>query len=336
MTALLDTFLRHTLDGAAPTEREGALPNGGRWQWLGEGMLLCEPADLAARPADLLLSAGVHGDETAPIEVCDALLRDLAAGRQPLVSRVLFLFGNLPAMRAFKRYLDDDLNRLFDGRHANRTGSAEAQRAAELETAARNFFLDAPAARNAPARLHYDLHTAIRGSHFERFALYPYRPDGDWNREQLDWLAGCGVEAVLLNQAPAGTFSYFTSARCGAHSFTLELGKVRPFGENDLSRFAGISIGLSRVLAGDLTPPSADTPMRVFEVAGEIIKHSDDFRMHVASDVENFTPFPAGTVLAEDGEYRYVVSKAVERIVFPNPKVKNGLRAGLMVVETRL
>ena len=336
MTALLDAFLRHTLDGATPTLREGALPVGGRWQWLGDGMLLCEPADPAARNADLLLSAGVHGDETAPIEVCDALVRELAAGRQTLTARVLFLFGNLPAMRAFKRYLDDDLNRLFDGRHAGRPDSAEARRAAELEAAARNFFLDAPAARSKPARLHYDLHTAIRGSRFERFALYPYRPQGDWNRDQLDWLAGCGVEAVLLNQAPAGTFSYFTSARCDAHSFTLELGKVRPFGENDLSRFAGISAGLSRVLAGDLTPPPADAPMRVFQVAGEIIKHSDDFHMHVASDVENFTPFVAGTVLAEDGDYRYVVSNTEERIVFPNPKVKNGLRAGLMVVETSL
>jgi succinylglutamate desuccinylase len=56
--------------------------------------------------------------------------------------------------------------------------------------------------------------------------------------------------------------------------------------------------------------------------------------LNVASDVPNFTAFPAGTELAHDGDYRYRVSHDEERIVFPNPKVKPGLRAGLMVVDT--
>ena len=56
--------------------------------------------------------------------------------------------------------------------------------------------------------------------------------------------------------------------------------------------------------------------------------------LNVASDVPNFTPFRAGTVLAHDGDYRYRVTHDEERIVFPNPKVKPGLRAGLLVVDT--
>jgi len=48
----------------------------------------------------------------------------------------------------------------------------------------------------------------------------------------------------------------------------------------------------------------------------------------------NFTAFAAGTELARDGDYRYRVSHDEERIVFPNPSVKPGLRAGLMVVDT--
>jgi succinylglutamate desuccinylase len=39
-------------------------------------------------------------------------------------------------------------------------------------------------------------------------------------------------------------------------------------------------------------------------------------------------------VLAEDGDYRYEVMRDEERIVFPNPTVKPGLRAGLMVIDT--
>ena len=66
----------------------------------------------------------------------------------------------------------------------------------------------------------------------------------------------------------------------------------------------------------------------MFTVVGQIDKQSDQFVLNVASDVPNFTPFRAGTVLAEDGDYCYRVEHDEERIVFPNPKVKPGLRAG--------
>jgi succinylglutamate desuccinylase len=69
-------------------------------------------------------------------------------------------------------------------------------------------------------------------------------------------------------------------------------------------------------------------------VIGQITKQSDAFELHVAADVPNFTPFARGTVLANDAGYRYVVAHDEERIVFPNPTVKPGLRAGLLVVET--
>ncbi|MES1178241.1 MAG: succinylglutamate desuccinylase [Myxococcales bacterium] len=337
-----NAFLRHVLDDLPFTAREGVLPRGGRWQLIGDGLLLFDPP--ASRAADVLLSAGVHGDETAPIEVCDALIRDIASGELQLATRVLFAFGNLAAMRAGKRYVDDDLNRLFRPQVAEaaklnakpRPDHSDGQRAGELEAAARRFFLQAPLLPPGAVRLHYDMHTAIRGSQIERFALYPYRADGAWDRNELAWLAGAGIEAVLLNDGPAGTFSYFTSAELRSHSFTLELGKVRPFGENDLSRFAGIDTGLRRLLAGDRQAQPAPAPLRVFRVVHVLTKRSDAFQMHVPDDVLNFTAYPAGTVITEDGSERYAVSHQEERIVFPNRNVKKGLRAGLMVVETAL
>ncbi|MCT6981007.1 succinylglutamate desuccinylase/aspartoacylase family protein, partial [Salmonella enterica subsp. enterica serovar Oranienburg] len=80
--------------------------------------------------------------------------------------RILFLFGNPEAMRRGERYLELDVNRLFNGRHEKNIGP-EAMRAAELEQLARSFF-----SLPGRSRLHYDLHTAIRGSKVEQFALY--------------------------------------------------------------------------------------------------------------------------------------------------------------------
>ncbi|MFP3527152.1 succinylglutamate desuccinylase/aspartoacylase family protein, partial [Pantoea sp. SIMBA_072] len=79
------------------------------------------------------------------------------------------LFGNPEAMRRGERYLELDINRLFNGRHELSSGF-EALRAAELEQFAPVFF-----SKPGRSRLHYDLHTAIRGSKIEQFALYPYK-----------------------------------------------------------------------------------------------------------------------------------------------------------------
>ena len=329
--ALLDDFLAFTLAGEAPAERDGVCAGGAvRWQWLGDGLLAFEPdaADAAAR-ASVLVSAGVHGDETAPIELLSMLVRDLAAGALPLACRLLVVLGNVPAMRAGERYLDDDLNRLFSGRHAQVPASREAPRAAQLEAAASAFFGAAPA---GSARWHIDMHTAIRASVFEQFALLPHTGTPP-TRAMVEWLGDARIAAVLLHTAKGNTYSHFTAEHCGALACTLELGKVRPFGQNDLTRFAPADRAVRKLVSGGRAEGGATLP-RVFTVIDQITKQSDALELFVAADVANFTAFTRGTVLAQDGDYRYTVKHDEERIVFPNPTVKPGLRAGLLVVDT--
>jgi succinylglutamate desuccinylase len=149
----------------------------------------------------------------------------------------------------------------------------------------------------------------------------------------LDWLAHARIAAILLHTAAGTTYTQFTAQTHGAMACTLELGKVRPFGQNDLSHFDAADRAV-RALVANLAPESAAPMPRVFTVVDQITKRTDAFELALASDVPNFTVLAKGQVLARDGEYRYIVTRDDERIVFPNPSVKPGLRAGLIVVET--
>src|SRR5258708_18227655 len=157
--ALLDDFLAYTLAGTRPSADDSSgLCAGGnvRWTWLDDGVLQLEPSVVTQDTRSVLTSAGIHGDETAPIELLSLMVRDIAAGRAELACRLLVIFGNVNAMRESCRYRDDDLNRLFSGRHAQVPQSHEAPRAAALENVAKRFFAGAS---NAPEpRLHIDIH----------------------------------------------------------------------------------------------------------------------------------------------------------------------------------
>jgi succinylglutamate desuccinylase len=171
---------------------------------LSEGALEVKPPEARDNGLDLLLSAGIHGNETAPIELLDRLLHDIARGDLKPRARVLFLFGNPEAIRRGERFVEQDVNRLFNGRH-ELSGGPEALRACELERLAASFF-------SVPdrSRLHYDLHTAIRGSKIEQFALYPWKEGRQHSRRELARLRAAGMEAVLLQNKPSIVFSAYT------------------------------------------------------------------------------------------------------------------------------
>lgn len=326
----LGKLLELTLAGREPAEKTQLTVDGVRLRWLAEGALEVRPPEARDNGTDLLLSAGIHGNETAPIELLDELIHAIARGELKPRARILFLFGNPEAMRRGERYIEQDINRLFNGRHEQSSGN-EALRACELERLAASFF-------SLPDRyrLHYDLHTAIRGSKIEQFALYPWKEGRQHSRRELVRIHRAGMEAVLLQNKPSIVFSAYTYDKLEAEAFTLELGKARPFGQNRQVNLSPLKAALEHLIRG--TEPLVGDQidgLKLFSVAREIIKHSDAFRLNLPADIENFTKLDKGFVLAEDlADSRWVVEEEGARIIFPNPKVKNGLRAGILIVPT--
>ena len=308
-----------------------SLPNGTEIEIWDTGVIYCQPKQFSQQ--DIVLSSGVHGNETAPVELCSELLNDVLTGKLLLTERVLFLFGNPPAINAGVREIQDNLNRLFSGHHSKEPGvtSAERERAKKLEAYVLQFFQAAP--EGTRERKLYDLHTAIRGSRFEKFVVYPFLHGADWSKQQFEFLKACGANTVLLMQTPASTFSYFAAQSCKAHGFTIELGKARPFGQNDMSRFAEAASALRALISGGKlhTTEFNEADFNLYEVRRSINKNTESFKLHFADNIENFTTFEVGTVLASDEGVEYKVEVEGEAIIFPNPKVAIGQRAMLMV-----
>lgn len=288
------------------------------------GMITLTAPGETARPA-LLLSVGVHGDETAPIEMLAQLLDRLAPAS--LAVDLMVCVGNIDAIARGQRFIDADLNRMFRAERGTLAAAAEAARADVMIAATSAFFANA-----AAQRWHLDLHTAIRPSVYPTFAVVASLIADGPRMQLVHWLGQAGIGAVILNPQSAGTYSYYTAEHHGAAASTVELGRVGTLGENDLTQFADVDAALDALLRG--LPPAASVMPHVFEVAQEIVKHSAAFTMAFGRDTQNFTAFEPGALIATDGDVRWRVGAQAERVVFPNPDVRVGLRAGLMVVRT--
>ncbi|OEZ62244.1 succinylglutamate desuccinylase [Duganella sp. HH105] len=297
------------------------------------GFAVTQPADgiltikaEGERPS-VLVSVGVHGDETGPIEVVAYLLDALSQQASSLAVNLMLCVGNIGAIRAGKRFIDADLNRMFRKERGSLEGTAEAARADVMITATTAFFDGA-----GPVRWHLDLHTAIRPSVYPTFAIVPELIAEQPRRELIEWLGLAGIGAVIMNPASVGTYSYYSAEHHAAAGTTVELGRIGTLGQNDLSQFVDASQALDDLLRGAAKREAKQQP-HVFNTARQIIKLSDKFQMAFGKETHNFTALKQGEEIARDGDTIYTVQHPEELVVFPNPDVRIGLRAGLMVVR---
>ena len=307
-----------------------------RLQQAGLATRLAAPAMLrvdspVAPTMRLLISVGVHGNETGPIEMLAQLLESLAQTAHSLAVDLLIVVGNPAAIASARRFLDADLNRLFRYDRGNLKDATEAARADLIMQASADFFATG-AGQGKLKKWHLDLHTAIRPSRYPRFAIIPAEADDPAQDELSAWLGSAGTEAVVFNGELAPTYSAFTAHALGAISATVELGQVGTLGNNALALLARAHAAIARLLRGQAEPAGADLPVR-FRVAQEIVKRAEDFQMAIGRDTHNFTALAPGALIATDATQSVHVGALSECVVFPNPDVLVGQRAGLMVVE---
>ena len=275
----------------------------------------------------ILLSVAVHGNETAPIEIIDQLVSDIFAGKIIPTHRLLIVIANPEAIKSNSREIDENMNRLFSPElSAASDESDERQRSRKLMAYSQKFF-----GEEADQKIHYDLHTAIRDSYYKQFAVSPNPVGSTVAERQYQLLGQWGIEAILSTGEKSATYSAFTANYCGATSFTLELGKVKGFRENDLADFASVTTGLEDAIIGNEAVSGDEKLAQRFRVAGEVLKQTQDFRLCFPSNIANFTEFEIGEVLATDKDYQYVVSDSGERILFPNENVAIGQRALVII-----
>lgn len=306
------------------------LANGTKVTTLCEGIIIFEPPSTGTK--DIVFSCGVHGNETAPIEICDELVSGILKEEILIAHRVLFVFANLASMDIAERFVDTNMNRLFPKRYMEGKGLdvPEHFRAKQCDDAVEYFFdFDDGTERE---RMHFDLHTAIRASKRNTFAVYPYLDGKSHSKSMLSFMADCGVTTFLLSSSAATTFSFNSWARFGVHALTVELGKVMPFGENDMSQFTLARRHFESLISGTYqTRPFNNEEFEFYVVNQVVTKKANDFALNFSDNTPNFTPFSKGQVLASDSFSQTTAEIEGEAIVFPNANVKVGERAMLTV-----
>ncbi|MCH2157493.1 MAG: succinylglutamate desuccinylase [Oleiphilaceae bacterium] len=300
-------------------------------QLLAEGMLRLIPkqnkTQTAAQHQGLLLSAGIHGNETAPIELIDQLVTELLSKDISIARPTLLILGHPKAMRKASRFIEFNMNRLFMGVHNedNFCGSIDARRAKLLERYVSEF------AEDYGLSQHLDLHTAIRDSYVERFALKPKTEHANnVSDEARGILSALGCTALVYQHKPATTFSSFTARSFNTDAYTVELGKVYPFGLNKLSEYANTYQCLKSMICGELITVAQDQ-LNEFEVCHELIVDHTEYVLYVDEGAPNFSRYNQGTIMEKSPLKIYEVENTEELLIFPNSKVPIGQRAGLML-----
>ncbi|MBA5762977.1 succinylglutamate desuccinylase [Vibrio sp. 404] len=324
------SFLLDSLDLSQEMhEGEVTVALGTRLKLHQRGVLEVIPAKLTDESKHIVISCGIHGDETAPMELVDKILADIVTGFQPVRERLLLIVAHPEATNAHQRYIEANLNRLFDNKVHE--PSKELDIALMLKQRVGDFFANTAESQ----RWHFDLHSAIRDSRFYTFAVSPKSRHPVRSKALMDFIHSAHMEAILFSNAPSSTFSWYTAEAFSAQALTIELGRVAKFGENDLDKLVAFDLAVRDLISISEAEHLPRKPL-MYRVSRTIVRIHQDFDFLFDDSIENFTSFKHGEVFGHDGDKPLMAKNEGEAIVFPNRNVEIGQRAALMICPVQV
>ncbi|CAM9993115.1 unnamed protein product [Chrysoparadoxa australica] len=168
----------------------------------------------------------------------------------------------------------------------------------------------------------------MRGSKIQKFAIGPLNEGEVFSQDQTTLLESLGVQAVVHSDNSGTTFSSYSKRELGHHAYTLELGKVMPFGKNNRSDFQDTYEGLRDLLSNSSF--QSRCKLQRFEVAKELLRDSVDYEFYISADYINFDFFKEGTPI-ERNQKGVLKAEQGQCLIFPNLDVPVGQRTGLLL-----
>ncbi|ATF08780.1 Succinylglutamate desuccinylase [Candidatus Enterovibrio altilux] len=282
---------------------------------------------------NVVISSGIHGDETAPIILIDELVTDIFNQKFVPMHRILFIIAYPAAIHAHTRFIEENLNQLFAGKNDDR--NAECALANRLQRHVSTFFASTSAnsfSQDKTNRWHFDLHSTIRNSKHYMFAVIPASTHAIDIRPLTVFLSAAGIDAILLSRTPSSTFSWWTCENFGALAATFEMGCVTLFHQNNMEAFKPLKQAMKSLLSSDaVLQRKSSYALKAYKVSRTITKMDESFRLAFDKQVANFTFFIEGELLAQENNIFYTAGLGGEAVVFPNAKVTIGQRACLLV-----
>jgi len=343
-TAIFEnSFLNDTLNFKLnATKGVYSLPNGAKLNILARGVVEYVPETIGLKTKHIIISTGIHGNETAPIELVAQMVEDIISGSLQPLHRCLFIIAHPESTNAETRFIDENLNRLFGEKSPlPLVDSADVvQKTVEsvIAEALKKYVTDFYQGTAAHLRWHLDLHCAIRTSQHYTFAVSPHTEHKVRSQELFTFLAHSKIEAVLLSNAASSTFSWYSGHVFAAQALTMELGQVAKLGCNDLSRIESFKQGLTDLICDSNSVLKHNDgegldAIKLYRVNRTINRTQEEFSFTFDNKVANFTAFSMGELIGFDGETLLYADAEGEAVVFPNANVALGQRAALMVVE---
>lgn len=271
----------------------------------------------------LILSCGIHGDETGPIKAIDALKATLDRHQTPPPFHVLLIYGNPRAINLKQRFDQENLNRLFGLKQKPK--HPEGQRANALEKACLQF-----SNQCSSVALHLDLHSTIKPSRIPRFALHPvtsYAYQADWSL----FFHQAGIQACVRQTIASSTFSQFTRDNLHCDSFTVECG-TSDSGHGQCDDHELLNALSQLVFNGPGIQSSEHYPPMGEYTVVHSITQSGDLEFIIDELEPNFTPHPPGTPIYRKSDSIYLTERETFTL-FLNSGVGNGQRAGLLLTK---